>query len=813
LWHCNWFIFYHKGHKGKQCNSVKDSVVKIIEQMIRNYIKIALRNIKRHSTYSILNISGMAIGMACTILILLWVQDEWSYDRHFKNADNLYRVIENQNPSGGEVTPLGVAPVAVAPAMKEEYPEIIRSSRFSSWPEALKKGDEVIDEILATVDKDFLEMFEIEFVHGDIKSALNGPHDVVITEEMANKYFGDDDATGRTLTATGGSVFTVTGVVKNFPQNSQIQFDFLVPFNLLKEVGLNLNEWGGSRFPAFIELNKGTDSKLVGNKIKDIIQRNLKGSNSEIFIQNIKRVHLFSSGKYTEVIGTPGNITYVRILSLIAVFILIIACFNFMNLSTAQSVRRAREIGVRKVAGANKGKIVIQFLGESLLIVFVAHTIAMIIVELLLPGYNTLTGKQLDVNYRSPGLYIGLITVILFCGLLAGSYPALYLSSLKPLDTMKGIINKNPGSAKFRRVLVVFQFSLSILLIICTLIVEAQLKYMQNKELGLNVDNIGCFGFRFGIQRETLKKDLSYNPDIVSVTIANGSPCNFMYSVSNFDWEGKKEGDIVLFYLFGVDVDYAKTFQLELKEGRFFSSEFSTDNTAVVINEQAAKIMGFKDPIGKTISRNGLKLRIIGELKDFHFQSLHSKIEPLIMQLNAGNFCMIRIKPDKITSTVDYINKIIKSYNLPYKINLRFLENDYEDLYRTERRMGKIFGYFSLLAIIISCLGLIGLSSFMAERRTKEIGIRKINGTKATEILFLLSKEYIILVIISIIVAYPIAWYVMNKWLKSYAFRISISWWVFALAGACALLIALLTVSFQSYKAASKNPVEALRYE
>ena len=781
--------------------------------MIRNYFTIALRNIKRYSTFSILNISGMAIGMACAILILLWVQDEWSYDRHFKNADNLYRVIENQNPSGGEVTPLGVAPVALTPALKEEYPEIIRASRFNSWPEALKKGDEIIDEMLATVDKDFLEMFNVGFVQGDIKNALNGPHDVVITEEMANKYFGNEDALGKTLTATGGSVFVVTGVVKSFPHNSHIQFDFLVPFKLLKEVGLNFNDWGGFRFPSFIELKEGTDSKLVGVKIKDIIQRNLKESNSEIFIQNIKKIHLFSSGKYTEVIGTPGDITYVRILSLIAVFILIIACINFMNLSTAQSVRRAREIGVRKVAGANKGKIVTQFLGESLLIVFVAHAIAMIFVELLLPGYNNLTGKQLDVNYQSAGLYIGLVTIVLFCGLLAGSYPALYLSSLKPLDTMNGIINKNPGNAKFRRVMVVFQFSLSILLIICTLIVEAQLKYMHNKEIGLNTENIGCFGFRFGVERETLKKDLSNNPDIVSVTIANGSPCNFMYNVSKFDWEGKKEGDVVLFYLFGVDVDYAKTFQLELKEGRFFSTEFSTDNTAVVINEKAANIMGFKDPIGKTISRNGLKLRIIGVLKDFHFQSLHSKIEPLIMQLNAGNFCLIKMKPDNITSTVDYIRKTIKSYNLPYQINFRFLEDNYDNLYRTERRMGKIFGYFSLLAIIISCLGLIGLSSFMIERRTKEIGIRKINGAKSIEIFSLLSREYIIWVMISIIIACPIAWYAMNIWLQNFAYRIEISWWVFALAGAIALLIALLTVSWQSYKAASKNPVEALRYE
>ena len=755
----------------------------------------------------------MAIAMASAILILLWVQDEWSYDRHFKNADDLYRVIENQNASGGEITPLGVAPGVLTSALKEEYPEIVRSTRFNSWPEAFKKGDEVIDEILATVDKDFLEMFDIGFIRGDLKSSLNGPHDVVITEEMANKYFGSEDPLGKPLNATGGSVFTVTGVVKSMPHNSLIQFDFLVPFDLLKDVGLNLNDWSGFRCPVFIELNKGSDSKLVGNKVRDIVQRNLKGSNSEIFLQNIKKIHLYSSGKYQEVIGSQGDITFVGILCLIAVFILLIACINFMNLSTAQSAMRAREIGVRKVAGANRGKIIFQFLGESLIIVLVAHAIGMIMVELLLPGYNILTGKQLDVNYQSAGLYIGLIAVILFCGLLAGSYPAFYLSSLKPLDTMRGSVNKTPGNAQFRRVLVIFQFSLSVLLIICTLIIETQLRYLQNMDLGLNTDNVGSFGFRFGVQRETLKKDLSNNPDILSVTIANGSPCNFLYNQTNFDWEGKKEGDVVLFYFFGVDEDYAKTFQLKLKEGRFFSTEFSTDKTAVVINEKAAKTIGFTDPIGKTISHNGLKLRIIGVLKDFHFLSLHNGIEPLIMQINPGSFCLIKMKPDNKASTVDYINKTLKSYNLPYPINFRFLADDYDNLYRNEKRMGKIFGYFSLLAIIISCLGLIGLSSFMAERRTKEIGIRKINGAKSVEIFSLLSKEYILWVMISILIACPVAWYLMNRWLQNFAYRINISWWVFALSGAMALLIALLTVSWQSFKAASKNPVEALRYE
>jgi putative ABC transport system permease protein len=781
--------------------------------MIKNYFITALRNIKRHSIYSILNISGMAIGIACAILILLWVQDEWSYDRHFKNAKDLYRVIENQNPSGGEITPLPVAPVALSPVLKEEYPEIIRSSRYNSWPEALKKEGDNIDEILAAVDKDFLEMFDIRFIHGNIESALNGPHDAVITEEMANKFFGGEDPLGKTLTSTGGSVFTVTGVVKGMPHNSHLQFDFLVPFLLLKEAGLNMNDWSGFRLSTFIELKEGTDSKLVGNKIKDLIKRNLKESNSEIFLQNIKKIHLYTSGKYKEVLGSSGDIGYVRILSLIAVFILIIACINFMNLATAQSARRAREIGARKVAGANRQKIIVQFLGESMLIVFAAHAIAMILVELLVPGFNNLTGKQLYVNYQSAGFYIGLISVILFCGLLAGSYPAFYMSSLKPLDTIKGYINKNPGNAQFRRVLVIFQFSLSILLIICTIVVETQLKYMKNKELGLNVDNISYFSFRFGLKPETLKKEFSNNPDIESVTFSNGSPCNFLYSESKFDWEGKKDGEVISFYLFGVDADYARTFQLEIRKGRFFSTEFPNDKAAVVINEKAAKILGFNDPIGKTITRNGQKLTIIGVLRDFHFQSLLSKIEPLIMQISGGNHCFIRIRPDKISSTVDFIEKTVKSYNLPYPINVRFLDGDYEKLYRTEQRMGKIFGYFSLLAIIISCLGLIGLSSFMAVRRTKEIGIRKVNGAKAGEIFSMLSGEYIVWVLVSFIIASPVAWYVMHKWLLNYAFRVNIGLWVFALAGLIALLVAFLTVSWQSYRAAGKNPVDALRYE
>ncbi len=783
--------------------------------MIKNYFKIALRNIKRNSTYSILNISGMAIGMACTILILLWVQDEWSYDKHFRNSDNLYRVIEKQYFSGGEVSLFAVSPGILAAALKEEYPEIIRSARYSNPQFPMQKGREFIEARIAIADKEFLNMFNIKFVSGDIKSALNGPYNIVITENLANKYFNNEDPLGKTLTSSSW-VFTITGIVKSLPHNSHLEFDIIFPSEFLKQIGVPVIDWG-FRCYNYIELQKGSDSKIFDAKILDFIKRHNKGSNSEIFLQNIKKIHLFSSNKYAYDISGHGDITNVMILSLIAVFILIIACINFMNLSTAQSARRAKEIGIRKVAGANKQKIVVQFLGESLVIVLVAHIIALIFVELFLTDFNNLTGKQLDLYHHGAGLYIGLISVVLFCSILAGAYPAFYLSSLKPLDTLRGIIIKNPGKAEFRRLLVVFQFSLSIILIICTFIIGNQLRFMQKKDLGYNKENIGYFLFDTNPRDpklESFKKELLNIPDIVSATRAHYNPFKVEGTWSGLNWTGKKEGDDILFYGLSADEDYTKAFQLQLKEGRFFSSEFSTDKTAVVINEQAAKIMGFKNPIGEIISnRGGSKFTIIGVVKDFHFRSLHTRIEPLIMNLESCNTFYIKIKPGKIISVVESVNKIYKSFNNPNPLNFHFLDEDFDRLYMTEKRMGKIFGYFSLLAIFISCLGLVGLSSFMAERRTKEIGIRKINGAKSNEIFFLMSREYILWVMISIIIACPIAWYAMTKWLQNFAYRIDAGWWVFALAGFIALVIAILTIGIQCFRAAIKNPIEALRYE
>jgi ABC-type antimicrobial peptide transport system permease subunit len=740
--------------------------------MIKNYFKIAIRNIRRYSTYSILNISGMAIGMACSILILLWVQDEWSYDRHFKDANNLYRVLEKTVSIDGHLFQEAKPPTALAAALKEQYPEILWSTKYLTFPVTLQKGDEYISEVVAFADKDFLKMFDIEFKRGDINSVFNGPQNIVLTEEMAHKYFGNDDPVGKTLKPSG-FIFTVAGVVKSLPHNSHLKFDFLVPFEYLKGMGLNMNDWGahGSCY-SYIELKAGTDSKFVDNKIKDIVQRNLKDPvyKPEIFLQNVKKIHLYSSGKYAFDLPGMGDVTYVRILGVVAIFILVIACINFMSLATAQSTRRVKEIGMRKIAGASKTKIILQFLGETLLIVLAAHIISMILVELFLHGFNNLTGKQLFVDYQNAGLYFWLITVVLVCTLLAGSYPALYLSSLKPLNIINGIINK-PGNAGFRRVIVVLQFSLSFLLIIFTLIVGSQLKFLQHGNLGLDINNIGHFRFN-GIRNETLKAELASNPDILSTTIEAPDVFDADGTAQSFDWEGNKVNGEFYFSALYTDADFAKTFQLELKDGRFFSPDFPGDTTALVINETASKLIGFKEPVGKILTSGGDKFRIIGVVKDFHIKSLHTKIEPLAMlKLNGMNGnCYIRMKPGHITSTVDYVKKIFKSHNLDYPLQFKFLDDDYDKLYRTEQRIGKILGYSSFLAIIISCMGLIGLSLFMIEIRTKEIGIRKVNGAKAIKIFLLLSKEYLVLVLISILIASPIAWFGINKWLQSYGF-------------------------------------------
>lgn len=775
---------------------------------------MALRNIKRQPAYSALNISGMAIGMTCSIFIFLWVYDEWSYDRNFENAEELFRVIEDQHLQEGKGSLIVPTAGALAATLKSEYPEIIRATRSCPSPLTLKKGDEYIEEMVTSADKDFLKMFGVKFLLGDINTAFDNPHNIVMTQEAAIKFFGTTSVLGKTIESRGYSV-TVTGVVKSFPRNSHLQFKYLVPIEWMADFGAPENNWN-QRVNIYLELKKGTNVEILDKKLRDFIQRHKKDSKSEIFLQNIRKVHLYSSGKYIADNAATGNITYVRLMSLIAVFILAIAFMNFINLSTAMAANRAREVGIRKVTGAGRPLLIAQFLGESSAIMLIASVIALICIDSLLPAFNNLTGKQIALDFQNPVLYAGVLTFILFCTLIAGSYPAFYLSSLKPLTVIKGLANRKPGKRGFRRVLVVFQFFISILLIACTMIVKKQINYLMSKDMGFNRNNIAYFMFPTrpsDPKLESLKKELLENPDILSVTRA----WNPFYNDgirNGYSWKGMKPGEDFYFHIMSIDQDYAKTYELKMKSGRFFSPDFSSDKTAIVLNEEGARILGLSDPVGEIITTsNGTELSIIGVVKDFHIQSLHHKIEPLILQIGETNNFYIRLKPDRIIPAVKYIKTIFSSFDPGLPIDLHFLDDDFDNLYLSEQRMAKMSGYFSFLAIIISCLGLIGLSSFMIDNRTKEVGIRKVNGAKSSEIFSLFSREYIVLVSISFALASPSAWFVSYKWLQTYPYRINISLWVFIATGLAAITITLLTIGFQSLRAALRNPVEALRYE
>ena len=783
--------------------------------MMSQYLKTALRNIKRYSLISAINIAGLSIGIASAILILMWVYDEWSYDRHFTNADNLFRLTESQVMPDGNTSQFAVVPSALAASLKSEYPEVIRASRCFPTPLTLKKGDDFIEETVMTVGKDFLKMFNITFVEGDINTALDDPHNIIMTEEMAKKFFGNSDPLGQTIMSRGYEV-KVTGVVKSLPTGTHFHFNYLVPVEWMRSSGAPLDEWR-SLDVIYIELKEGTDSKAFEIKIRDFINRHQGRSDSELHLQNIKRIHLFSLRKYMYDSSEKGDITYVRIFSLIAGLILIMACINFMNLSIAHYVRRAKEVGIRKVSGADRQSIVNQFLIESFLTVLIAFVLGMIVVVMLLPAFNALSAKNLIIAHSSAGFYFGIICIIFFCCLLSGGYPAYYISSLNPVSSIMGIFLKDAGNERFRRYMVIFQFTVSLVLITFTLVVRKQVNYLEKKDLGFDRSDIGYFMYpiRPGAgELKALKYELKKNPDVLNVTIAHPDPFDNENKSGGYSWTGKNAASNIMFHTINADGDYASTFGIEVINGRFLSDDFPADEQSVVINETAAKILGFTNPVGESIVTGwGGRLKIIGIVRDFNFQNLHFKIEPLLIMKGNDNNLIVKMKHERNRPAVDYITRTFNTFKPGLPIDFHFLQDDFDKLYTAEKRTGTITGLFSLLAIMISCLGLLGLSSFMAENRTKELGIRKVNGARSLDIFSLLTKEYIALVTISFVIATPVAWIAGHCWLQTFAYRINENVWFFAFTGVLVLAVTMFTVGIQSYKAAFRNPVESLRYE
>ncbi|MFC2117568.1 ABC transporter permease [Bacteroidota bacterium] len=789
--------------------------------MIKNYLKIAVRNLLRQKSYSFINIFGLAIGLACSILILLWVLDELSYDNHNQNVNNIYRVVEEQLYAGGEIFPVAVTPNPLGPALQETFAEISKATRLRSRRATVKYENDIFNEIIHFTDPEFFDVFSVEIVSGDLSTAMANPDNLIITEQMAEKYFGADDPIGKLLNLNNQNDFIITAVIKRFPDNSHFIPDFIIPWkfyeNMLSGFGVDIDNWGSNSIYTYILLDGKTDYLEVEKKISGFIGEKDEGTTTTLQLQPLGKIHLFSGSKYAADIGGHGDIIYVRIFMAIAIFILVIACINFMNLSTARSERRSREVGLRKVTGAKRYQIISQFIGESVLLSFIALNFAIIIVKLLLPAFNTLSGKDLTVNYFDINVLLGFLLITIFTGLLAGSYPALYLSSFNPVNVLKGVKRKAKGSIYFRRILVIVQFTLSIILIIGTLTVSRQLYHINNINLGLNKENILYTGFpgRDRLKFESFKEELLKYPDILRITNTEAHPASNYNSTSGWDWDGKETEDKVLMHVDGVGYDYLETFNIKLAEGRFFSNEYGTDSLSVIVNERAVELMRMENPIGQILKSGEVNLNIIGVMKNFHFKSIHNEIEPLVIRFTESpGLIFYKINSENTERTVKQIEKIYKEFDGDRgSFNLRFLDEDYDNLYRSEHRMARIFTYFAILAILISCLGLYGMSSFIAEQRTREIGIRKVVGSSVSNIIILLSKEFTRLVLLSNIVAWPIAWFIMNKWLQNFAYQTKIYWWIFILAGSIALIIAFMTVAIQTIKTATRNPADSLRYE
>ena len=812
---------FYKTHTERLSGRPPWQAPRFMPALLWNYWKIALRKIRRQKGYSFINIVGLSIGMACCILILTWVQDELSYDRFHKNAGQICRVV-TVDYSGGNIAKASGSPSLIGPTLVEKYPEFLEFARVQSgWSGYfLHYGEKnFMDMKLATVDPSFFEIFQYPFIQGDPQTALSDRYSIVLTESLAEKCFADENPMGKVL-QIGDTDFKVTGVIEDTPRNSHLQFDYVFPaINMTKFRSSKLDTWDYDQFSTYLLVKKNTDFQILSKKISGIVKEYLPESKKEAFIQPIAAIHLHSTdiNSWEAVYPNPGNITYVYIFALIAACILIIACINFMNLATARSSTRAREVGMRKVSGARRVDLIKQFMGESIFLSLLSLGFGIFLVELLLPAFNHLSGKELSLQYtESALLWISLLGIALFTGLASGSYPALFLSAFQPSRVLKvsGHLTSRRGG-HLRKILVVGQFAFTILLIIGTVVIYSQLHFIQNKDLGYDKDNIftvASYG-QFGRNYEAAKNELLRNPNILSVCRAF-PPSSGFNGTEDVDWEGKDPTAHVLFFSDHGDYDFLKTFGIKMAEGRFYSREFPTDKDNFVVNETAIKKMGLESPIGERFTLREKKGTIIGVVKDYHGGSLHHPIQPKVIELSDGGFfvCM-KFRPGNVSEMIAFLKEKWEKFVPGHPFRYGFLDESITEAYESERRIGKIFQYFTGLAILIACLGLFGLASFTAEQRTKEIGIRKILGAKVFGIVLLLSKDFAKWILVANIIAWPVAYFLTKKWLQGFAYRMNLGWEIFVVSAVLALAIAVVTVSYQALKAAMSNPVESLRYE
>jgi putative ABC transport system permease protein len=791
--------------------------------MIRNYLKIAWRNISRNKAHTFINVAGLSVGLVCSLLILLWVQNELSVDAFYKNGPQLYSVYERQyydHKVHGSFNTPGIT----ADEMKKVLPEVEHAVNVGfGQKNTFQVGDKILKQEGSSAGTDYFNVFGFKLLQGSAQTALNTPVSLAISHKMANAFFGSPQAAiGKTIRYENSKNFTITAVFEDLPKNSSQKFEYLINwFNFLEENSW-AREWGNQGPSTYIMLRADADPVKFEKKITRFLDH-YSGTNRktatfiiDLGIQRFDEQYLHSNFEDGKFIG--GRIEYVRLFSIVALFILLIACINFMNLSTARSVKRAKEIGVRKVVGAVRSALVQQFISESLLITSISVIISLLLLVVLLPVFNQVTQKEIELPFNQAAFWVKLMLITLITGLVSGSYPALFLSSFNPVKVLKGTLKLDSGTTLFRKGLVVFQFALSVVLITGTIVISRQMNYIQSKNLGYDKENLvyvpieGTLLTKYNI----FKEEALRLPGIQAVTRITSTPTNIQNGTGGVDWTGRDPNVNIQFVQASVGYDFVKTMNVKLLDGRDFSKDFPTDSVGYILNEAALKRIGYKKPIGQPLTFWGRRGKVIGLIKDFHFNSMHEEIKPLILRSRADeNYgsILIRTQAGKTREALASVEQLYKQLNPAFPFTYYFSDEEYQKLYQNEQIVDKLSNAFAFLAIFISCLGLLGLAMFTAEQRIKEIGIRKVLGASVQSLFALLSSEFLLLVVIALFIALPIAWYAAGQWLQGFAYRTPIQWWMFALSGVLIVMIALVTVSFQAIKAALINPIKSLRSE
>lgn len=786
--------------------------------MFKNYLKIAVRNLLKNKGFTFINILGLSVGMASAILILLWIQYEVRYDQFHEKKDRIYEAW-NKEKFSGKLQCWNTTPKIFARTVEREFPEIEQATRVD-WGRNLlfSLGDKRITENGIMVDSNFLDVFTFPLVKGDKNTVLNDMHSIVLTEKMAKSFFGDENPIGKILRIDNKDNFTVTGVLKDIQDNTRFKFSYLLPWSYLRARGEDDNYWGNNSTRNYVLLKPNASLASLAPKLKFIKRKFDKDeSTNEMFLYPISRWRLYS--KFTNGVEDGGLIDFVKMFAVIAAFILLIACINFMNLSTARSEKRAKEVGIRKVVGANKSSLIGQFLGESILIALLAGLVSLLMVQLSLPAFGRLTDKVMHIEYSNVYFWLIFIGFVVFTGMIAGSYPAFYLSAFKPVKVLKGSFVKSDKLISPRKVLVVLQFTFAIILIICTVIVKEQIQHARDRDTGYDKNNL-IFHFLTGDLEKnySLVKNELISSGVATAVSKTSAPLTQGWSDSwGFEWAGKAPDDKTDFDRFSADEDLGKTVGLQFVKGRDFNlKQYLTDSLGIILNESAVKTMGFTNPIGQIIKDNNKEWHVVGVIRDFILQSPYYPTRPMVIEGAKGWFNVMHIKLSSNHTTAENLKKaeaIFKKYNPEYPFEYQFIDDDYAAKFKSEQRTATLATLFAGLTIFISCLGLFGLAAYMAESRVKEIGVRKVLGASVTGIAALLSKDFLGLVIISFLVASPLAWWFMHNWLQNYPYHITIQWWIFAFAAGTSMMIAIATVSYHAIKAATANPVKSLRTE